>query len=57
MDKILKRGEFDSEALEKKREKLQKEINANNIEPLSFEVFEKTEKEREDLKKAKSICK
>ena len=57
MDKILARGEFDSAKLERKREKLQQETNANNIEPLSFEAFEKTPQEREELKKAKAICK
>lgn len=54
MDKILSRGEFDSPKLAALREQLQRQTNENNIEPLSFEIHEKSREEREFIKEFKS---
>tara|TARA_R110002020_G_scaffold223898_3_gene433152 strand:- start:319 stop:492 length:174 start_codon:yes stop_codon:yes gene_type:complete len=57
MDKILSRGEFDSPKLSALREQLQRQTNENNIEPLSFEIYKKSEEERELIKEFKSKTK
>jgi len=40
-----------------KRDSIQKELNSQIVAPLSFEVFKKTDKEKMDLKNAKSMYK
>ncbi len=42
------------ELLEYKREAMQKECNANNIKPISFDIYKKTTMERMELANAKS---
>ena len=39
---------------EKYRVELQNEVNSNLLERFSFEVYKKTEQEKEELKKAKN---
>lgn len=41
-------------AIDRRREDLQREINSNNIVPISFEVFKKNAESKVQLKKAKA---